>query len=81
MFARKRRCYNCALDYKRKGNVVCPRCGDARTMKRWAPFNDNPGMLWKTGAGSGNTAAGYAAAALRKQGADELWRDETRKRQ
>ena len=80
MFARKRRCYNCGLDYMRRDNAVCPRCGETRTIKRSSPFNDNPGILWKTAIGSGNMAAGHAAADLRKQGTDDLWRAENPER-
>ncbi len=62
------RCYNCGQDYRRQAEAVCPRCGDARVMKRGAPFNDNPGSNWKLMAGSSPYAAGEAARALRDAG-------------
>lgn len=68
------RCYDCGLDYTSKTNAACPRCGETRVIRRSAPFNDNSGTGWKLFGGSATTAAGHAAAELRKEGNDAMWR-------
>ena len=68
------RCYDCGLDYASKSNFACPRCGETGVIPRSAPFNLSPGTAWKLFGGVGTNAAGHAAAELRNQGNDAMWR-------
>ena len=74
MFTHKYRCYDCGLDYRRKAGPLCPRCGEVRVVPRFSQFNDNPGPGWKLIWASSPNASGQAAAELRRQGNDAMWR-------